>query len=211
MVSDTRSRGRLFVFSAPSGAGKTTLVRRIMQQRPELRFSISYTTRPRRSGEKDGRDYHFLDRDQFEAMRDAGEFLEHAEVFGNYYGTGRRQVEDLCAAGHNVLLEIDWQGARQVRNNQPDCCSVFILPPSVEELERRLRGRETDAAQVIARRLGEAVEDMAHWSEFDHVVINDRLEDATAAVLAIVAGEAAGTSTRDPEVRARVAALLSSH
>ncbi|MFQ5634707.1 MAG: guanylate kinase [Gammaproteobacteria bacterium] len=204
------SRGRLFVLSAPSGAGKTTLVRRVMSRRPNLTFSVSYTTRPRRSGETDGRDYHFLTPDEFAAMRDGGEFLEHAEVFDHCYGTGREQVDKLRDAGNDVLLEIDWQGARQVRGNQPDCCSVFILPPSVEELERRLRGRETDSAEVIARRLGDAVDDMSHWTEFDHVVINDDLEGATEALLSVMAGDAPGSATGNAELRARVAALLRS-
>jgi len=207
-VSDAHSRGQLFVFSAPSGAGKTTLVRKVMRERPNLTFSISYTTRPRREGETDGRDYHFLRREQFAAMRDAGEFLEHAEVFGNFYGTGRQQVEALRAAGQDVLLEIDWQGARQVRANQPDCCSVFIMPPSVAELERRLRGRGTDTDAVIERRLGEAVDDMSHWAEFDHVVVNDRLEAAAAALLAIMGGEAGATSSSNPDVRAEIMTLL---
>lgn len=204
----TESRGRLFVFSAPSGAGKTTLVRRVMSNRPDLTFSISYTTRPGRDGETDGRDYHFLSRADFEAMRDADAFLEYAEVFGNYYGTGREQVDRLRDAGRDVLLEIDWQGAQQVRHNQPDCCSVFILPPSVQELERRLRGRETDTEAVIARRLGEAVADMSHWAEFDHVVINDDLEDAADALLAIMAGNSPETATGNAAVRARVITLL---
>jgi guanylate kinase len=201
-------RGKLFVFSAPSGAGKTTLVGRVMGERPDLTFSISYTTRPKRDGEVNERDYHFLDRATFERMRDANEFLEHADVFGNYYGTGRDQVESLRNAGRDVLLEIDWQGAQQVRTNQPDCYSVFILPPSVAELERRLRGRKTDSEDVIARRLGEAVDDISHWSEFDHVVVNDDVESATRALLAIISDTPAGTSTADPGVRERTTALL---
>jgi len=204
----TLARGKLFVFSAPSGAGKTTLVRRVMREHPNIAFSISYTTRPQRKGEVDGRDYYFLDRAAFEQMRDAGEFLEHAEVFANYYGTGRDQVESLRRAGRDVLLEIDWQGAQQVRRNQPDCCSVFILPPSVEELERRLRGRKTDSEEVIARRLGEAVGDMSHWNEFDHVVVNEDVEGATRTLLEIMAGNPAGTATADAGVRARITALL---
>jgi len=207
-LSDPNPYGNLFVLSAPSGAGKTTLVRRIMSERPDLAFSISYTTRPRRDGEVDGRDYHFLDRDEFVRMRDAGEFLEHAEVFGHCYGTGRNQVEKLRAAGHDVLLEIDWQGARQVRTNQPDCCSIFILPPSMLELERRLRGRATDSEEVIARRLDEAADDMSHWAEFDHAVVNDELESAAGKLLAIMAGKSPGTATRNPDVRAAVTAVL---
>ena len=204
------SRGQLFVFSAPSGAGKTTLVRRIMRERPELTFSISYTTRSRREGETDGHDYHFLSRDRFESMRDAGEFLEHAEVFGNYYGTGRAQVAKLRDGGRDVLLEIDWQGARQVRTNEPNCRSIFILPPSVEELERRLRGRGTDSERVIGRRLGEAIDDMTHWEEFDHVVINDDLDVAAEQLLAAIAGDGDDTSTRNSSVRARIERLLGS-
>jgi len=206
MSSD--SRGQLFVFSAPSGAGKTTLVRQVMRERPELTFSVSYTTRPRREGEKHGHDYFFLSRDDFETMRDDGEFLEHADVFGNYYGTGRQQVDRMRDDGRDVLLEIDWQGARQVRDNEPDCRSIFILPPSVEELERRLRGRQTDSEEVIQRRLGEAVDDMTHWEEFDHVVINDELDIAAGQLLAAMAGISAATSTQDPGVRRRVEALL---
>ncbi|MFW2403731.1 MAG: guanylate kinase [Gammaproteobacteria bacterium] len=206
MSSD--SRGQLFVFSAPSGAGKTTLVRRVMRERPELTFSVSYTTRPRREGEKHGHDYFFLSRDAFESMRDDGEFLEFADVFGNYYGTGRQQVDRMRDDGRDVLLEIDWQGARQVRENEPDCRSIFILPPSVEELERRLRGRQTDSEEVIQRRLGEAVDDMTHWEEFDHVVINDELDVAAAQILAAMDGTSEDTSTQDPGVRRRVEALL---
>lgn len=206
--SDPNPLGQLFVFSAPSGAGKTTLVRRVMRDRPDLTFSISYTTRRPREGEVDGCDYHFLDRHAFEKMRAAGEFLECADVFGNYYGTGRDEVARLRGSGKDVLLEIDWQGARQVRANQPDCCSVFILPPSLAELERRLRGRDTDTEAVIAHRLGEAVEDISHWEEFDHVVINDDIERAAAQLLAIMAGEPTDTATADAEVRARIVALL---
>jgi guanylate kinase len=170
------SRGRLFVISAPSGAGKTTLVRALMERDPNLRFSISYTTRPPRRGERAGEDYFFVDREQFQQMLDADAFLEHARVFGHCYGTARAQVEALLAAGHNVLLEIDWQGARQVRANMPDCCSIFIMPPSLGELERRLRSRSTDSADVIRRRLAEAAEDMSHRAEFDHVLVNAELE-----------------------------------
>ncbi len=179
-----------------------------MRERPELTFSVSYTTRPRRTGETDGHDYHFLSRDRFEAMRDAGEFLEHAEVFGNYYGTGREHVAVLRDDGRDVLLEIDWQGARQVRSVEPDCDSIFILPPSVRELGRRLRGRGTDSEETIERRLGEAVDDMAHWDEFDHVVINDDIDVAAEQLLAAMAGHSDATSTRDRDVRRRVEALL---
>jgi guanylate kinase len=200
--------GRLFVVSAPSGAGKTTLVKRLVTMRPGLRFSVSYTTRPQRSGEVDERDYFFVDETRFAAMRDAGDFLEHACVFGHRYGTSRAQVQSLLDAGHDVLLEIDWQGARQVRANLPACISVFILPPSVAELERRLRGRGTDTAAVIEGRLSEAVGDMAHWQEFDYAVVNDDLEAAVAELCGILDGEGAACATTNPSRRARIETLL---
>jgi guanylate kinase len=205
----TTQQGKLFVISAPSGAGKTTLVKRIIDSRPDLKFSISYTTREKRPGEQPGVDYHFLSRDEFLSMRDNDAFLEHAEVFGNYYGTGRQQVSDLCATGNDVLLEIDWQGAQQVMANDPDCTSIFILPPSITELERRLRGRATDSEEVIRRRLSEAVDDISHWAEFNHVVINDDLEQAVTELLAILNGSSTTTRTDQPEVGERVAGLLS--
>jgi guanylate kinase len=187
-------RGRLFVIAAPSGAGKTSLVRALMEREPGLRFSISYTTRPQRPTEQHGRDYFFVGRDEFERMVATGEFLEHARVFDNCYGTARRQVEQALAAGQDLILEIDWQGAAQVRAALPECVSVFILPPSRPELERRLRGRGTDAEEVIQRRLRDAASDMAHWREFDHVVVNDRFDQALAELQEVVAGR--GQATR---------------
>jgi guanylate kinase len=187
-------RGRLFVIAAPSGAGKTSLVRALMEREPGLRFSISYTTRPQRPTEQHGRDYFFVGRDEFDRMAADGEFLEHARVFDNCYGTARRQVEQALAAGQDLILEIDWQGAAQVRAALPECVSVFILPPSRPELERRLRGRGTDAEEVIQRRLRDAASDMAHWREFDHVVVNDRFEQALAELQDVVAGR--GQATR---------------
>jgi len=186
--SPETSRGQLLVISAPSGAGKTTLVRRLMERRPDLRFSISYTTRPARRGERDGHDYFFVSAEKFEEIRSAGGFLEHAEVFGYRYGTGREQVEALLAAGHDVLLEIDWQGAQQVRSNLPECRSVMILPPSLAALTARLHGRSTDSEAVIERRLGEALGDMSHWQEFDFVIINDDLEQAVDELQAVAEG-----------------------
>jgi guanylate kinase len=200
--------GKLFVISAPSGAGKTTLVKRIVATRGDLKFSISYTTRPARPGEQDGVDYFFLDRDEFERMRDDNALLEHAEVFGNFYGTGKQQVSELCGDGKDVLLEIDWQGARQVMASDSNCTSIFILPPSIEELERRLRGRATDSDEVIQRRLGEAVDDISHWTEFDHAVINDDLDRAAAELLAILSGESTATRTNQAELATRVARLF---
>ncbi len=205
------SRGKLFVISAPSGAGKTTLVHRLMERAPGLGFSISYTTRTQRPGEVDGRDYFFVDEARFRQLLQAGELLEHAEVFGHHYGTSRRQVEQLLAAGQHVLLEIDWQGARQVRANLPDSVSMFILPPSLQELERRLRSRGTDSEAVIARRLGEALDDMRHWPEFDYLIINDEVDRAVAALQEILAGRGKPWSTRNPAQRRRAEAVLAGH
>lgn len=208
MVVGGNSRGRLFVISAPSGAGKTTLVRALLERDPSLRFSISYTTRPKRSSETHGVDYFFVSVPQFEQMVAAEAFLEHARVFDHWYGTGRAHVEGLLAAGSSVLLEIDWQGARQVRERAPDSTSVFILPPSAAELERRLRGRATDSDAVIRRRLDDAIADMAHWAEFDYVVVNDDFDAALARLAALVAGESDAGRTDSAETRAAVDAVL---
>jgi len=187
-------RGRLFVIAAPSGAGKTSLVRALMEREPGLRFSISYTTRPKRPAEQSGRDYFFVPKDDFERMVADGEFLEHARVFDNYYGTARRQVEEALSSGQDLILEIDWQGAAQIRAALPECVSIFILPPSRPELERRLRGRGTDAEEVIERRLRDAASDMTHWREFDHVVVNDDFATALGQLQDVVAGR--GEATR---------------
>ena len=188
MSNPPSRRGRLFVIAAPSGAGKTSLVRALMERVPALRFSISYTTRARRPTEEHGRDYFFVGKDEFARMVGAGEFLEHATVFDNSYGTARRQVEHSLADGQDLILEIDWQGAQQVRRALPECVSIFILPPSRVELERRLRGRGTDAEEVIQRRLRDAASDMTHWREFDHVVVNDDFDRALGELEAIVTG-----------------------
>src|SRR5512139_1479351 len=202
-------RGRLFVIAAPSGAGKTSLVRALMEREPSLRFSISYTTRRQRPNEVDGRDYFFVTREEFDAMAARGEFLEHASVFDNRYGTARGQVEAALAAGQDLILEIDWQGAQQVRRALPECVSIFILPPSRAELERRLRGRGTDAEDVIERRLLDAAADMAHWQEFDYVVVNEDFARALEDLLGVVrGGDAARRSARDrPELAGLTAAL----
>lgn len=182
-------RGKLFVIAAPSGAGKTSLVRALMERRPALRFSISYTTRRQRPKERDGHDYFFVDKAEFERMAAAGEFLEHARVFDNYYGTSRAQVEQLLDQSQDVLLEIDWQGAQQIRSALPECRSIFVLPPSREALEQRLRDRGTDSDEVIARRLRDSIADLSHWSEFDYIVINDDFGRATEDLEAIVTGQ----------------------
>jgi guanylate kinase len=179
-------QGRLYVVAAPSGAGKTSLVKALMEREPRIRFSVSYTTRKPRPNEVAGRDYHFVSAERFQEMLANHEFLEHARVFDNCYGTGVRTVQEALANGEQLLLEIDWQGARQVRARLPDTCSIFIMPPSRDALELRLKGRSTDSAEVIQRRLQDAAEDLGHWSEFDFVVINDRFEGAIEDLLAIV-------------------------
>lgn len=201
-------KGKLFVFAAPSGAGKTTLVNAIVKKHPELRFSISYTTREPRINEANEVDYLFVSKDEFMRLRDAGEMLEHAEVFDNYYATSRSQVERHLADKRSVILEIDWQGARQVRGSMPECVTIFILPPSLDELERRLRDRRTDKAEVIERRLRDARSDMSHWDEFDHVIINDDLEDAVADLEAVLRGEGQASSTKNRRLRRSVERIL---
>jgi guanylate kinase len=175
-------------------------VRAILERRPRLRFSISCTTRPRRPAEQDGRDYFFVDHAEFERRIKAGAFLEYARVFDNYYGTLKAQVEGLLQDGHDVILEIDWQGARQVRAAMPECRSVFILPPSLAELERRLRGRATDADEVIARRLRDARSDMSHWVEFDYVVVNEQFARALDDLEAVIAGQGEHLRLPRPEI-----------
>ncbi|MHC2995891.1 guanylate kinase [Tepidiphilus sp. HLB4] len=178
--------GTLYIVTAPSGAGKTTLVHAVLEREPGLALSISYTTRAPRPGEVDGRDYRFVSREEFLRLRDGGELLEWAEVHGNYYGTSRTWIETQLQQDRDVLLEIDWQGARQVRRMFPHAVSIFILPPSLEALEARLRGRGTDSEATIARRLAAAREEMRHVEEFDYVIINDRLERAIDELTAVV-------------------------
>jgi len=199
---------RLFVITAPSGAGKTTLVHAMVTRNPELRFSISYTTRPQRSNEADGVDYLFVDTGQFDMLRATGELLESATVFDNLYGTSRKQVQQILANGHHVILEIDWQGARQVRESMPDCVSIFIMPPSLAELERRLRDRRTDSEWVIKRRLRDAVTDMRRWDEFDYVIINGDLDQAVTDLETVFAGQARAQATKNRELRARVREII---
>ncbi|MCB4359720.1 guanylate kinase [Quatrionicoccus australiensis] len=177
--------GNLYVVAAPSGAGKTTLVRLLLEAEP-VRLSISFTTRQPRPGEQDGREYHFVDTTTFRAMIERQEFLEWAEVHGNFYGTSKKWIADQLAVDADVLLEIDWQGAQQVRQQFPEAIGIFILPPSMEELERRLTGRGTDAADVIARRLAAAQAEMLHVGEFDYVIINNQLEEALLDLRAVV-------------------------
>jgi guanylate kinase len=201
-------RGKLFVIAAPSGAGKTSLVRALIERVPSLRFSISYTTRKPRPNEQHGRDYFFVDHAGFERMVAAGEFLEHARVFDNYYGTSKPQVESMLADGENVLLEIDWQGAQQIRRALPECKSIFILPPSREALEQRLRGRNTDNEAVIARRLRDSIADMSHWNEFEYVVVNDDFKRATDDLESIVAGRGEALLRDRSELQTLIRRLL---
>ena len=179
------SPGSLFVVVAPSGAGKTSLVNELLKREPNLKLSISHTTRAPRAGEVHGREYHFVDEAGFESMIGAGDFLEHAKVYGNSYGTSRRWIEAELAGDHDVLLEIDWQGARQVRAKLP-CVSIFILPPSREELARRLRTRAQDSEAAIARRSAEARKEISHHAEFDFLIVNDDFAAALADLRAIV-------------------------
>lgn len=195
--------GLLFIVAAPSGAGKSSLVNALLAEDPQLALSISYTTRPPRSGEANGREYHFVDRPTFERMLDADEFLESAEVHGNLYGTPQRQIAQMRASGRDVVLEIDWQGARQVRRIFPEAIGIFIMPPSMAELERRLRARAKDTTAAIRRRLAAAAEEMSHWAEFDYAIINNDFEDARrdlAAVVRAVRLTSARQSARHPDL-----------
>jgi guanylate kinase len=200
-------QARLFVIAAPSGAGKTTLVQAITRNNPNLRFSISYTTRPQRRNEADGVDYVFVDKPSFEALRDQGKMLESATVFDNLYGTSREQVEQHLSDDHGVILEIDWQGAHQVRESMPECVTIFILPPSLDELIRRLTSRGTDSDDVIARRLRDALSDMSHWDEFDYVVINDDLDNAVADLETVLAGKGEHLATANDALCRAIAAI----
>jgi guanylate kinase len=200
--------GRLYVIAAPSGAGKTSLVKALMEREPRLRFSVSYTTRKPRATEIDGRDYHFITPERFQEMVERGEFLEHAQVYDNFYGTGMQSVRDALSAGGLVLLEIDWQGARQVREGLPEARTIFILPPTRRALEERLNARSTDSAEVIQRRLQDAERDIGHWTEFDYVVINDRFEQALEDLHAIVRERGDPLVGSRPEVKRLAADLL---
>jgi len=178
--------GKLYIVSAPSGAGKTSLVKRLTAELDGLTVSISHTTRPMRVGEQNGVDYFFVSVDEFKAMIERQAFLEHAQVFDNFYGTAQRTVEVALAGGIDVILEIDWQGAQQVRNMLPDSESIFVLPPSIEILKQRLRGRGQDTEETIARRMQDAVTEISHYPEFDYLVVNDDFETALNQLKSIV-------------------------
>jgi guanylate kinase len=178
--------GNLFVVVAPSGAGKTTLVTELLKREPNIKLSMSYTTRAPREGEVDGVDYYFVTRDKFEKMIAAGEFLEYANVYGNYYGTSRRWIEQELAGDHDVLLEIDWQGAKQLRSLFPHMVGIFILPPSLAELRKRLESRGKDSAEAIQRRMASAREEISHVLEFEYIIVNERFEAALSDLISIV-------------------------
>jgi guanylate kinase len=196
--------GCLFIVSAPSGAGKTTLVSGLIAADPIVKKSVSYTTRKPRPGEENGRDYHFVTDEQFRRMQAGGEFLETAHVHGNLYGTSKRTVENECSVGNDVLLEIDWQGARQIRKLQPDAVAIFILPPSIEALEKRLRGRGQDSAEVIAKRVSAARGEISHVGDFDYVIINEEFNRAAQDLISIIRAE----RLRLPRQLARHTALI---
>lgn len=186
-----KRRGLLIILSSPSGAGKSTLAKRLMAWDPSLKFSVSATTRAPRDGEQDGREYFFRSREEFEAMVAAGEMLEHAEVFGNFYGTPKAPVEAAMAEGRDTLFDIDWQGGQQIRNSSlgKDVVSIFILPPSIAELESRLQTRAQDSAEVIAGRMAKSQAEISHWAEYDYVLVNRDLDEAEAQLKTILMAE----------------------
>ena len=200
--------GHLYIVAAPSGAGKTTLVRLLLEKDPDINVSISSTTRLPRTGESDGREYHFVGVQNFLDMVSQGEFLEWAEVHGNYYGTSKRWIEKEMEAGRDVLLEIDWQGAQQVRKVFPEAIGIFILPPSLEELKSRLSGRGTDSAETIARRIAAARDEMRHVDEFDYVIINDDLQQALDNLKSIVCASRLQYTTQRQRYSSLFATLL---
>ena len=177
--------GTLYIISAPSGAGKTSMIAKLLESLSDTEMAVSHTTREAREGEVNGKHYHFVTADEFLNDVHESKFLEHANVFGNHYGTSKAAVDLILDKGSDVILEIDWQGAQQVRQLMPEAKSVFILPPSKEELERRLRGRGTDSDEVIAKRLGQSCDDIKHYNEFDYIVINDEFEPAVAQLASI--------------------------
>ncbi len=200
--------GTLFIVAAPSGAGKTSLVRALLERDPAIALSVSYTSRPPRPREQEGVHYHFVSRERFRQMVADGEFFEHAEVHGDMKGTARSAVTPLLDAGRDVLLEIDWQGARLVRTQHPDCRSVFILPPSRPELERRLRGRQQDSEAVIARRLADSRRDIGHADEFDYIVVNDDFDTALNDLQAIFRAQRLRQAIQNDRQAALIAELL---
>jgi guanylate kinase len=209
-AANRSARGALWVIAAPSGAGKTTLVRKLLERDPSLRFSISYTTREPRKSERNRRDYFFVKKPTFQKLVERNAFLEYAQVFDNWYGTSRKYVDKVRDRGYTVLLEIDWQGAQQVRKRAPDAQTIFILPPNAAELGRRLRSRATDSEATIQRRLRDSLGDMTHWHEFDHLIVNDDFEGALGRLAAVIAGKDQRHRTRSRAVQAAAKAILRS-
>jgi len=207
-TADKGDGANLYVISAPSGAGKTSLVAALASSEPGLHVSVSHTTRPRRPGEEDGVNYHFVSDEEFTALVEADAFLEHAPVFDRRYGTTRESVQKFLAAGDDVILEIDWQGAAQVRERHPGAIGIFILPPSRESLAERLAGRGQDSDEVIARRMADAVAEMSHYDEFDYLVINDDFETALGDLRGIVRGGRPDRDRQRAQYRELIAALL---
>jgi guanylate kinase len=201
--------GTLFILAAPSGAGKTSLVKALRARDPHIRVSVSHTTRAPRPGETDGVHYHFVDEARFLALVGEGAFLEHANVFGNRYGTSEAAVRELLGAGHDVILEIDWQGARQVRQRFPDAVTVFVLPPNREELRRRLQGRAQDSAEIIEGRMRQARDEIAHYVEFDYLVVNDRFDQALEELAAIFTAQRLRLAPQAARFQAQIAGMLS--
>ena len=199
---------RLFVVSAPSGTGKTTIVKRLVNASPDVSLAVSHTTRPPREKERDGRDYYFVTDSEFDEIRDADGFLEHARVFGNRYGTSRGEVEDKRARGRQVVLEIDWQGAGQVRSSMPDSQSIFLLPPSRGELEKRLKGRNTDKPEAVERRFSEARHDVRKWTDFHYVLVNDDIDETCRRMSSILRGKGARYAVTEEKHRECVEKLI---
>ncbi len=201
-------KGALYVVSAPSGAGKTSLVQALVSKNARIKVSVSHTTRAKRSGEEDGVNYHFVSVEQFKALVNQGDFIEHAEVFGNYYGTSESEVRKQLDMGCDVILEIDWQGAQQVRKLFPDACGIFILPPSREELRSRLTNRGKDADDVIERRMAQAVSEMSHYGEYDYIVVNDDFNDALFNLEAIFKARSLGIGVQQAVLQSLIEDLL---
>ena len=208
-MSAQASKATLFIVTAPSGAGKTSLVKALVDSTESLRVSVSHTTRASREGEVDGVNYHFVDKAAFVAMRESDEFFESAEVYGNFYGTSKTWVNEQLALGIDVILEIDWQGAAQVRAHHPAACSIFILPPSLEALTQRLNGRGQDDAETIARRMQQAVAEISHVKEADYILVNDDFDVALAELRTLVVSQRLGAEVQSQRLEAMLSALLS--
>ena len=206
-MNENNLTGTLYIFSAPSGAGKTSLVSALLESTPNIMVSVSHTTRAPREGELDGKHYHFIDVETFKKMVANNDFVEHAEVFGNYYGTSQSALEAQLAQGIDVILEIDWQGARQVRQRM-ESVSVFILPPSREELEKRLRGRGTDSDEIIHRRMRDASMEMEHYTEYDYILVNDEFDTALTDLRSIVISQRLGLPRQKVQLAELLAQLL---